>query len=290
MKIAIFGNTYRPVILTHIQALLVFLNERGASVLLEKELYDFVKKSDICCIDNIEIITNRDFDADIALSIGGDGTFLNTAAHVGSKGIPILGINTGRLGFLADIPGDNMLPALEAIMNKNYRIEERSLLHVTTSDGTDFEYPYALNEVSVLKQDSSSMISINTHLNGEAIHTYQADGLLISTPTGSTAYSMSVGGPIVVPQAQNFLLSPVASHSLNVRPLIVPDSWVIELEVKSRSHCYQVSLDGRTAILNESTKLKITKADFSINIIKQLNHTFFDNLKNKLMWGMDKRN
>lgn len=290
MRIAVFGNTYRPVILTHIQVLLDFFNKKGVSILLEKELYDFIIKSDVCCMDAVEIITQRDFDADIALSIGGDGTFLNTAAHVGSKRIPILGINTGRLGFLADIPGDNMLPALEAIMNKNYRIEERSLLNVTTSDDTEFEYPYALNEVSVLKQDSSSMISINTHLNGEAIHTYQADGLLISTPTGSTAYSMSVGGPLVVPQAQNFLLSPVASHSLNVRPLIVPDSWVIELEVKSRSHCYQVSLDGRTVILNESTKLKITKADFSVNIIKQLNHTFFDNLKNKLMWGMDKRN
>lgn len=290
MKVVVFGNTYRPVILTHIQVLLDFFNERGATILLEKELYDFVKASEVCCMNGAEVIANKDFEADVALSIGGDGTFLNTAAHVGSKGIPILGINTGRLGFLADIPGDNMLPALEAIMNKNYRIEERSLLHITTSDDTEFEYPYALNEVSVLKQDSSSMISINTHLNGEAIHTYQADGLLVSTPTGSTAYSMSVGGPLVVPQAQNFLLSPVASHSLNVRPLIVPDSWVIELEVKSRSHCYQVSLDGRTVILNESTKLKITKADFSINIIKQLNHTFFDNLKSKLMWGMDKRN
>lgn len=290
MRIAVFGNTYRPVILTHIQVLLDFFNERGATILLEKELYDFVKQSEVCCMNGAEVISHKDFEADVALSIGGDGTFLNTAAHVGSKGIPILGINTGRLGFLADIPGDNMLPALEAIMSKNYRIEERSLLHITTSDDTEFEYPYALNEVSVLKQDSSSMISINTHLNGEAIHTYQADGLLVSTPTGSTAYSMSVGGPLVVPQAQNFLLSPVASHSLNVRPLIVPDSWVIELEVKSRSHCYQVSLDGRTVILNESTKLKITKADFSINIIKQMNHTFFDNLKSKLMWGMDKRN
>ncbi len=134
------------------------------------------------------------------------------------------------------------------------------------------------------------MISIHTTLNGEPIHTYQADGLLVSTPTGSTAYSMSVGGPIVVPQAANFLLSPVASHSLNVRPLIVPDSWIIEMEVKSRSKCFQLALDGRTTILNESTRLRITKADFTIKVLKQANHTFFDNLKNKLMWGVDKRN
>lgn len=290
MRIAVFGNTYRTEILTHIQVLLNFFNQFNTTILLEEELYNFVGESKLCNLDGVEKIVNNDFEADYALSIGGDGTFLNTAAHIGNKNIPVLGINTGRLGFLADIPAENMLQAFEAIMTSNYRIELRSLLFVEASDGTNFDYPYALNEVSVLKQDSSSMISINTHLNGEAIHTYQADGLLVATPTGSTAYSMSVGGPLVVPQAQNFILSPVASHSLNVRPLIVPDDWVIELDVKSRSHCYQVSLDGRTVILNEKTKLKITKANFSIKIIKQLNHTFFDNLKSKLMWGMDKRN
>lgn len=290
MRIAVFGNTYRTEILTHIQVLLNFFNQFNTTILLEEELYNFVGESKFCNLDGVEKIVNNDFEADYALSIGGDGTFLNTAAHIGNKNIPVLGINTGRLGFLADIPAENMLQAFEAIMTSNYRIELRSLLFVEASDGTNFDYPYALNEVSVLKQDSSSMISINTHLNGEAIHTYQADGLLVATPTGSTAYSMSVGGPLVVPQAQNFILSPVASHSLNVRPLIVPDDWIIELDVKSRSHCYQVSLDGRTVILNEKTKLKITKANFSIKIIKQLNHTFFDNLKSKLMWGMDKRN
>lgn len=258
--------------------------------MLEQELYKFVVEHSDSCPDTIEIIHNDDFSADIALSIGGDGTFLSTAAHIGKKQIPVLGINTGRLGFLADVPVENILPALESLLSSNYDIEERSLLFVETSDHTEFEYPYALNEVSVLKQDSSSMISIHTYLNGEAIHTYQADGLLISTPTGSTAYSMSVGGPLVVPQAQNILLSPVASHSLNVRPLVVPDNWVIELDVRSRSHCYQVALDGRSVILSEDTKLRITKADFSVKVIKQRNHTFFHTLKSKLMWGMDKRN
>ncbi len=258
--------------------------------MLEHELYKFVVEHGDCCPDTIEIIQNDDFSSDIALSIGGDGTFLSTAAHIGKKQIPVLGINTGRLGFLADVAVENILPALESLLSSNYDIEERTLLFVETSDHTEFEYPYALNEVSVLKQDSSSMISIHTYLNGEAIHTYQADGLLISTPTGSTAYSMSVGGPLVVPQAQNILLSPVASHSLNVRPLVVPDSWVIELDVRSRSHCYQVALDGRSVILSEDTKLRITKADFSVKVIKQRNHTFFHTLKSKLMWGMDKRN
>jgi len=263
------------VILTHIKALFDFFNGKEVTLMLEHELYNFVKENGDCSLDQVIKIDNDLFDADIALSVGGDGTFLSTAAHVGKKQIPILGINTGRLGFLADVPGEDMLPALYAILNSNYNVEDRSLLFVEASDDTQFEYPFALNEVSVLKQDSSSMISIHTHLNGEAIHTYQADGLLISTPTGSTAYSMSVGGPLVVPQAQNFLLSPVASHSLNVRPLVVPDNWVIELDVKSRSHCYQIALDGRTVILDENTKLKITKADFTIKVVKQLNHTFF---------------
>lgn len=290
MKIAIFANTYRPFILTPLRTLIDFFTDKGVILMLEQELYKFVVEHSDSCPDTIEIIRNDDFSADIALSIGGDGTFLSTAAHIGKKQIPVLGINTGRLGFLADVPVENILPALESLLSSNYDIEERSLLFVETSDHTEFEYPYALNEVSVLKQDSSSMISIHTYLNGEAIHTYQADGLLISTPTGSTAYSMSVGGPLVVPQAQNILLSPVASHSLNVRPLVVPDNWVIELDVRSRSHCYQVALDGRSVILSEDTKLRITKADFSVKVIKQRNHTFFHTLKSKLMWGMDKRN
>jgi len=235
-------------------------------------------------------IQDDNFVADLALSIGGDGTFLNTAARIGRKQIPILGINTGRLGFLADVSTEDIVPALDAILAKRYRVEERSLLFVETSDGTTFDYPYALNEVSVLKQDSSSMMSINASVNGEMVHTYQADGLIVSTPTGSTAYSMSVGGPLVVPQAQNIILSPVASHSLNVRPLIIPDSWIIELEVHSRSQNYLVALDGRSMILEHKTKLRISKADYSVKIIKQMDHTFFDTLKNKLMWGVDKRN
>jgi len=290
MKVAVFGNIFRPDLMGHLKIIFDFFGHKGISVLVCPELHDFIQEHGDCCMDTAAVIENDDFEADYALSIGGDGTFLSTAAHVGNKNIPILGINTGRLGFLADVPGDNMIPALEALLKNNFYIEERTLLAVSTSDDTVFDYPFALNEVSVLKQDSSSMISINTHLNGEAIHTYQADGLLISTPTGSTAYSMSVGGPLVVPQAQNFLLSPVASHSLNVRPLVVPDTWIIELDVKSRSRCFQLALDGRTSILNETTKIKITKADFTIKIIKQMNQTFFHTLRNKLMWGMDKRN
>jgi len=290
MRIAIFGNIFRPVILSHIHVLFEYFKEKEVTLLLDKVLYEFVCNHAKLNLDHTQVIHDDNFEAELALSIGGDGTFLHTAARIGRKQIPILGINTGRLGFLADVSNENLIPALDAILANQFTIEERSLLYVETSDGSVFEYPYALNEVSVLKQDSSSMMSINASVNGEMVHTYQADGLIVSTPTGSTAYSMSVGGPLVVPQAMNFILSPVASHSLNVRPLIIPDSWVIELEVHSRSQNYLVAVDGRSMILNHKTKLRISKADYSVKIIKQLNHTFFDTLKNKLMWGVDKRN
>jgi NAD+ kinase len=290
MRIAIFGNIYRSVLLSHIEVLFEYFKGKDVTLLLDDPLYEFVREHGTYCMDYTEMIQSDDFQADLALSIGGDGTFLNTAARIGRKGIPILGINTGRLGFLADVPNDDIIPALDAIMAEKFIIEERSLLFVEASDETTFNYPYALNEVSVLKQDSSSMMSITASVNGQMVHTYQADGLIISTPTGSTAYSMSVGGPLVIPQTENFILSPIASHSLNVRPLIIPDSWTIELEVHSRSLCYLIAIDGRSKVLDQGTKLKITKADYSIKIIKQLNHTFFDTLKNKLMWGVDKRN
>ena len=290
MRIAIFGNIYRKVILSHVQVLFEYFNDKQATILLDKVLYDFVLEYGEINFENIEIIQNDTFEADLALSIGGDGTFLNTAARIGRKQIPVLGINTGRLGFLADVSSEEIIPSLDAILANHFSIEERTLLLVETSDGTTFEYPYALNEVSVLKQDSSSMMGINASVNGELVHTYQADGLIVSTPTGSTAYSMSVGGPLVVPQAQNIILSPVASHSLNVRPLIIPDSWTIELEIHSRSQNYLVALDGRSIVLEHTTRLRISKADYTVKIIKQFNHTFFDTLKNKLMWGVDKRN
>ena len=163
-------------------------------------------------------------------------------------------------------------------------------MKVETLDGTRLDAPYALNDVALSKQDSSSMIIVHAKTKGELINSYQADGLIISTPTGSTAYSMSVGGPIVVPQARSFVISPVASHSLNVRPLIVPDDWVIELEVVSRSNSYQISLDGRSKVMDQSTRLRIRKADYEIKVLKPLNHTFFETLRNKLLWGVDKRN
>ena len=229
-------------------------------------------------------------DADLVISIGGDGTFLTTAARIGNRNIPILGINTGRLGFLADVGNDEIDEILQEILDGHYNVEERSVLQLTTSDLSSKNYPFALNEIAVLKQDLSSMISIRASVNGEFLNTYQADGLLVATPTGSTAYAMSVGGPLLVPQAQSLIIAPVASHSLNVRPLIIPDSWFIDLEIDSRSKSFLISLDGRSQVMNQTTTLHISKADYTVKVVKPLHHSFFNTLKNKLMWGADKRN
>ena len=290
MKIAIFGNMYRDIIVSHIEMIINYLKNKDVKFLFNEKLYNLLEKSIDLKETEIEIIQGNDFSADLALSIGGDGTFLNTASLVRDKQIPILGINIGRLGFLADVSDNTITKALDAFLANDYIIEERTLLHVKTSDNSNLGHPFAMNEIAILKQDSSSMISINTSVNGEVVHTYQADGLIVSTPTGSTAYSLSVGGPIVVPQAQSFILSPVASHSLNVRPLIIPDTWDIELEIFSRSNSYLIAVDGHSKVLDEKTKLRITKADYTIKVVKQKDYTFFDTLKNKLMWGVDKRN
>ncbi|MDD4198916.1 MAG: NAD kinase [Paludibacter sp.] len=290
MTIAIFGNTFRPTVLNIMEIILRFFSTKKDTLLLDKELFTYYQQHSGVHSGYQHLIADDNFTADIALSIGGDGTFLSTAARIGSKNIPIMGVNTGRLGFLADVSVDEVEKALDAILHNQINVEERTLLKVDFSDGRVIDYPYVLNEVSVLKQDSSSMISINTYLNEEAIHSYHADGLIVATPTGSTAYSMSVGGPLMVPQAQNIILSPIASHSLTVRPLVVPDDWIIDLEVHSRNGCYLVTMDGRTLVLEENVKIRISKAEYRIRVAKQLNHTFFDSLKSKLMWGLDKRN
>lgn len=290
MTLALFGNILKPSILTTVQEIFLFFQQNNVQLLLSKTIHDYVVEQGICPEISYHVLENDNFNADLAVSIGGDGTFLNTAALVGAKSIPIIGINTGRLGFLADISGQELSNALKAILENRLNITEHTTLKVTFPDQYSVDYPYVLNDVSILKQDSSSMVSINTHLNGEAIHTYHADGLVISTPTGSTAYSMSVGGPIMVPQSNCIILSPVASHSLTVRPLVIPDDWTIELEVLSRSGSFQVSLDGRSMVMEEGAKIKIALGNYKIKVAKQQHHTFFDSLKSKLMWGLDKRN
>lgn len=233
---------------------------------------------------------------DLAFSIGGDGTFLRTAAEIVHRNIPILGINTGRLGFLADIKFEDLDETLEEIFNDNYRIEKRMLLKTTaitsahnTEQVSNAFASYSLNEVAVLKQDTSSMLTVHAYIDNEYLTSYQADGLVVATPTGSTAYSLSIGGPIMVPSAPNIILTAIAPHSLNSRPLVVDSNSKIRLEVESRSDNYLVSLDGESKTLSANTILEISKADYTQPVVKRCGHTFFETLRNKLMWGADIR-
>ena len=272
-----------------IRRLLEKLNESGAEIHIRHDFYAFLTKTLDYRPEIAGILDHHAFDIDIALSVGGDGTFLKTAVQINRQRIPILGINTGRLGFLADVGAEQLEDTLEELLCRRYRIEERMLLKLHTEGKVFQGYNYALNEVAVLKRDTSSMITIHTFLNDEYLTSYQADGLVIATPTGSTAYSMSVNGPIILPACDNIVLSPVAPHSLNVRPLVIPGSYKLTLEVESRTKNFLVSLDGRSEVFPTGIRLTVSKADFSTLAIKRLGHTFYQTLHEKLMWGADLR-
>ncbi|MEI7675206.1 MAG: NAD kinase [Bacteroidales bacterium] len=287
MKIAIFGNNHQTDKSSQVIRLFELLKKRNIEVFVGKEFFDFLSLHQGYTPQIEGIIVGDNFDADLAISVGGDGTFLNAAERVGRKGIPILGLNTGRLGFLADISEGEIEDAVDEILQGNYTVEVRSQLKMNFGSHLQDTH-YALNEIAVMKQDSSSMITIHAWLNDEYLNTYQADGLIVATPTGSTAYSLSVGGPIMMPQANNFILSPIAPHSLTVRPLVIPDDYTITLQVESRNNHFLVAMDGRSQIA-EVCKFEIKKAEYPVRIAKRISHTYFDTLRNKLMWGADKR-
>ena len=289
MKFAIFGNTYQAKKSSHAETLFHILEKHGAEVYLCREFYRFLVSDMKLNIHPAGLFDGNNFSVDMVICIGGDGTFLKAASRVGDKNIPILGINTGRLGFLADISPAEMEATFEEIYAGHYTVEERSVLQLICEDKHLQCSPFALNEIAVLKRDSSSMISIRTAINGAFLTTYQADGLIIATPTGSTAYSLSVGGPIIVPHSKTIAITPVAPHSLNVRPIVIRDDWEITLDVESRSHNFLVAVDGRSESCKETTRLTISRADYSIKVVKRFNHIFFDTLRNKMMWGADVR-
>lgn len=288
MNIAIFGKKYDIAERAIIQRLFDTLVQMGCNMSIELSLYKQLQQDADLLLPQVAIIDGNVFSADMALSIGGDGTFLHTATCVGDKNIPILGINTGHLGFLADLSGNNIENDIREIITGKYKVEERTLLQVE-ADGLEDCWPYALNEVAILKQDSASMISVRTTINDEYFNTYQADGLIIATPTGSTAYALSAGGPILVPQAANWVLAPVAPHSFTVRPLVVNDDVTISLQVSCRTGKFLLSCDGRSIQMPAEQTLTLRKAPFKIMVVKGYNHTFSRTLRNKLMWGVDKR-
>jgi len=290
LRFAIFGNVYQAKKSASIQKILSCLRQREAEVMIEAEFYKFITEQQHLSIEGATIFEGSLFDADFVISMGGDGTFLKAAAFVGAKGTPIIGVNMGRLGFLADVSPSDIEKAIDNLYDGDYTIEQRGVLEVETNDPTFSECPFALNDISVLKRDNASMISIRATINGEYLTTYQADGLVVSTPTGSTAYSLSNGGPILLPNSNIFVITPVAPHSMNIRPIVVPDDCEIELAVASRNHNFLVAVDGRSVKCEEGTRLLLRKAHYEVQVVKQNGRSYFHTIREKLMWGADVRN
>ena len=293
MKIALYGTEVKKEYVPVYNKIFQFLQNNNIDLVLsskvkEELIYRFgLKINDICSFnENLNSCSG----IDLLLSVGGDGTFLSAASYSLEKKIPIAGVNCGRLGFLADITAGNIEEALMQFVQGEYILENRSMLQLVQPSSLFSDFNYAVNELTVHKLDNSSMIKIETLINGEFLANYWADGLIIATPTGSTAYSLSVGGPIVTPDLAGLLITPIASHHLTVRPVIVPDDVEIELRIEGRGNQFLVSIDHRSSPLDFSTHIKIRKASFTVPIVKLKGHSFYATLRNKLMWGADKRN
>lgn len=289
LKFAIFGNEYQAKKSTSIEKILDYLAQKDAEIYVENAYYEFLTRSQHIDVKAAGVFEDYNFDVDYVISMGGDGTFLKAASRVGAKGTPIIGVNMGRLGFLADVLPGEVEAALDSLYAGECQIEEHAVIQVEAEGGVLAGNPFALNDIAVLKRDDASMISIRTQVDGEFLVTYQADGLVVTTSTGSTAYNLSNGGPIIIPQSSSLCLTPVAPHSLNIRPVVINDTAEITLDVESRSHNYLVAIDGRSERMTEGTRLVIRKAAHTIKIVKQRNQRYFSTLREKLMWGADQR-
>ena len=291
MKVAVFGSVHKKGFADACRELIAALADKEVEMSFETGVAEFLEANGVEMPGSSErIAVGGDWQADMAFSLGGDGTFLKTADAVGAREIPILGINLGHLGFMVDVRGDEITSAIDEVFRNGFQTEARSVLCLERRvDGGTEWIGNALNEVALLKVESSSMIKVHTVVDGEYLCTYRADGLIVATPTGSTGYSMSVGSSILAPQNKSLILAPVAPHSLNQRPVVIPDDWNIALEVESRNDSFLVSLDGRSREMSVNERLVITKAPYSILVAKRRGHTYFQTLRDKLMWGVDVR-
>lgn len=293
MKVGIYGQFYHKNSGEYIQQLLELLDARSVEVVIEKNFLKIIHEHKSIDKDYSYFSTFKELDTsyDLFFSIGGDGTILKTVTYVRNLGIPIVGINTGRLGFLATIRKEALEESIQEIFKGNYTVSSRNLLQITASDNYDFNgVNFALNEIAVSRKNTTSMITVHTKLNNEFLTSYWADGLIVSTPTGSTGYSLSCGGPIVMPETSSFLLTPIAPHNLNMRPLVIPSDNKISLVISGREEEHLISLDSRTHTLPNEVEVFIEKAPFKINMVSLNDESFLKTLRKKLLWGEDKRN
>jgi NAD+ kinase len=292
MKIAIYGREFNNSVLPFVQDVFDALLEYGIETIVHKDYYEFIEDKVklpagmLTFCDHPELCNN----ADVLISLGGDGTLLDTLALIRDSGTPVIGINFGRLGFLASINKNEIKNAIKALVNHEYSLDKRTLLNVESKHNLFGEENFALNDITIHRRDNTAMMIIHAYMNDEFINSYWADGLIIATPTGSTAYSLSCGGPIIFPSAQNFVITPIAPHNLNVRPVIIPDDVSLRFEVEARSTKFLVSCDSRTATVDRSVKITVNKAAFHVNLIRLHNESYLTTLRNKLLWGIDTRN
>jgi len=292
MKIAIYGRQFNdPAVLPYIQQVFDALHQQNVEVYVHQQLHNYLQANlntvQYKVLENTDRI--KDF-IDLFLTLGGDGTHLDMVAVIRDSGIPIIGINFGRLGFLASINKSDIAAAIFAVVNKQFALDSRGLLTITSELEIFGIDNFALNDITIHKRDDSAMITTHVFLNDEFLNSYWGDGIIISTATGSTAYSLSCGGPIIFPQSNSLVLTPVSPHNLNVRPIVLPDSCELSFEVECRSSNYLVSCDSRTALIDKTIRFKVNKASFQLNLIRLNNESYLSTLRNKLLWGLDTRN
>lgn len=293
MKVAVFGGSVQEEFIPVLQEFFRYMHIRRVEMYFYRPFYDFLHSElhfSPDCAGFFESYSDFRKDISFIFSIGGDGTFLHSFRTIRNFDIPVIGVNSGRMGFLADMSQGEIIEGVSLILEGKFEVYERSLLEVTLHGSPGFDFPFALNEMTVSKTDSSSMIVIHASINGKHLNTIWADGLIIATPTGSTAYSLSVGGPILTPDSSNFVITPIAPHNLTVRPVVVPDSYELSLRVEGRGNQFLTSLDSQSVIVGLSTTITIRKAGFKLKTIHLPHQNFFHTLRTKLMWGVDKRN
>jgi NAD+ kinase len=291
MLFALYNRVFEEADIPLLQHTFSFLKENQLRVILFRDFYERLQPHIDFEEPPLLFQSNKDLppQTDFMISLGGDGTMLDTVSYIGNSGIPVIGINLGRLGFLADIPENEIDSAWQGLLRGSYSIEKRSLIHLDSNIPLFGESPYALNEFTLHRKDSSQMIKIHTYLNGEFLNTYFADGLIVSTPTGSTGYSLSCNGPVMFPQASVFVITPVAPHNLNIRPIVVPDDYVVSFELDGRTDQFLCTLDSRMEAITKEVQLAVKKESFEIALVKMDEHNFLKTLRQKLYWGADNR-
>ena len=293
MKIAIYGRQFNNTVLPHVQQIFNILAEQNIETLVHDKYNHFISGK-IFFPKKFQIYRNyQDLmlsDVDVMISLGGDGTLLDTVTLIRDSNIPVIGINFGRLGFLASINKDDISSAINSLINKEFTLDKRVQLCIESELNLFGNENFALNDVTIHKRDTSAMMIVHAYLNGDFLNSYWADGLIVATPTGSTAYSLSCGGPIMFPGSGNIVVTPISPHNLNVRPIVLSDTNVLSFEIEGRSSKYLLTCDSRTEVIDTSIKIRVKKADFGINLIRLNNENYLSTLRNKLLWGIDTRN